>query len=129
MSSKTETYRAILIAQEATEVPARPKLLFEGAYKPEERIMVATTGMAMEKAVVASSIGWAKEVLIDGQQGFTESPKAHEAYAEKVLRMINNKDLQESLGKAARKQILSKFSTKVVASKNIIYYKSLISNH
>ncbi len=43
-SSKTETYRAILLAQEPSPPPARPKLMFEGAYKPKERIMVATQG-------------------------------------------------------------------------------------
>jgi nucleotide-binding universal stress UspA family protein len=43
-SSKTEAYRAVLPVREPEPVPARPKLVFEGSYKPTERIMVATQG-------------------------------------------------------------------------------------
>ncbi|HEU5118611.1 MAG TPA: universal stress protein, partial [Isosphaeraceae bacterium] len=44
LSSKTEAYRAELLAKEAPVAPERPRMLFEGSYKPKERIMVATQG-------------------------------------------------------------------------------------
>ncbi|HEX8201604.1 MAG TPA: universal stress protein, partial [Isosphaeraceae bacterium] len=46
-SFRTQTYRAVLIAAEAEAFPAlvtRPRMRQEGAYKPGERVMVATQG-------------------------------------------------------------------------------------
>jgi amino acid transporter/nucleotide-binding universal stress UspA family protein len=45
-SYQTQTYRAILIAAEEVAAPAlaRPRMLQEGAYRPKERVMVATQG-------------------------------------------------------------------------------------
>lgn len=43
-SSKTESYRAVLMAREPELAPERPRLVFEGSYKPAERVMVATQG-------------------------------------------------------------------------------------
>lgn len=82
--------------------------------------------MAMEKALVTSDIGWAKEVMIDGKTGFTENPKDHLAYAAKVLKLLNDPKLSAAMGKAARKQVLEKFSTEVVTKQNIQFYKKII---
>ena len=82
--------------------------------------------MAMEKAVVTSNIGWAKEVMIDGKTGFTVNPKNHANYADKVLVLLNNKELAGKMGKAARQRVMEKFSTKVVVEENIRFYESVI---
>lgn len=83
--------------------------------------------MAMEKALVTSDIGWAKEVMIDGKTGFTVDPKDHTAYAEKVLTLLSNRELAEQMGVSARKRVVEKFSTEVVVEKNIQFYESVIS--
>ena len=83
--------------------------------------------MAMEKALVTSNIGWANEVMINGQTGFTENPEDHKAYAEKILKLLKDPFLCQKMGKAAREQILEKFSTEVVAEKNIEFYKRITS--
>ncbi|GGW78617.1 glycosyltransferase family 4 protein [Salegentibacter mishustinae] len=83
--------------------------------------------MAMEKAIVTSDIGWAKEVMIDGETGYTVNPKDHAAYAEKVLTLLSNRGLTEQMGVAARKRVIEKFSTEVTVEKNIWYYESVIS--
>lgn len=85
--------------------------------------------MAMEKALVTSNIGWAKEVMIDGETGYTLDPQDHKAYAEKVLHLMNNHDLAISMGKAARQQVISRFSTDVVVMQNIEFYKKVIENY
>jgi len=41
--------------------------------------------MAMEKAIVASNIGWAKEMIDDGKEGFLVHPTHHKVYAERIL--------------------------------------------
>ena len=82
--------------------------------------------MAMEKALVTSNIGWAKEAMINGKTGFTENPKDHVAYASKILQLLADEDLAIKMGKAARQQVLSKFSTEVVVQQNLEFYKKIL---
>lgn len=82
--------------------------------------------MAMEKAVVTSNIGWAREVMVDGKTGYMEDPLNHTAYAEKILRLLEDRELKTKMQIAARETILEKFSNEVVVKKNIEFYSSLI---
>ncbi|AVR43819.1 glycosyltransferase family 1 protein [Christiangramia fulva] len=82
--------------------------------------------MAMEKALVTSNIGWAPEVMIDGETGFTVDPRDHQLYAEKILQLLKDKNLAGNMGKAARKRVEEKFSTEVVAEKNIRFYEEVL---
>ncbi len=82
--------------------------------------------MAMEKALVTSNIGWAKEVMIGGETGFTVNPKDHEQYAARILQLLKNQNLAERMGKAARERILEKFSTEVVVEQNIKFYGGVV---
>ena len=83
--------------------------------------------MAMEKALVTSNIGWAEEVMINGQTGFAENPEDHKAFAEKILKLLNDPFLCQKLGKAARIRVEEKFSARMVAEKNIKFYKKILS--
>ncbi|MBZ9729728.1 glycosyltransferase family 4 protein [Salegentibacter sp. JZCK2] len=82
--------------------------------------------MAMEKALVTSNVGWAKEVMIDGETGYTVDPKDHATYANKVLKLLENNELAEKMGKAARKRVVERFSTEVVVEENIGFYESVV---
>ncbi|MGB7843726.1 MAG: glycosyltransferase family 4 protein [Salinimicrobium sp.] len=82
--------------------------------------------MAMEKALITSDIGWAKEVMVDGETGFTVDPKNHEAYAEKILLLLKDAKLSRQIGKAARERVLERFSTEVVVEQNIRFYKEVV---
>ncbi|QBN20659.1 glycosyltransferase family 1 protein [Flavobacterium nackdongense] len=82
--------------------------------------------MALQKPIVATNIGWAKEVIADGVEGFLVHPKAHQEYAERILELLGSSQLQESFGIAARKKVVEKFSMQVVAQKSVLFYKSII---
>jgi len=82
--------------------------------------------MAMEKSLVTSNIGWAKEVMINGLTGFTADPKDHQKYAGKVLQLLNDPALALKLGKAAREQVVAKFSSEVVVEQNIEFYRKRV---
>ncbi len=83
--------------------------------------------MAMEKALVTSDIGWAKEVMVDGETGFTVDPKDHQLYAERILQLLMDPVLAKKMGKAAREQVVAKFSTEVVVERNIEYFRKVVS--
>jgi glycosyltransferase involved in cell wall biosynthesis len=82
--------------------------------------------MAMEKAIVASDIGWAKEVIDDGINGFLVNPKAHQAYAEKINILLENSSLRNQIGTAAKAKVQQKFSNEVVAQQSAAFYQEKI---
>jgi len=84
--------------------------------------------MAMEKALVTSDIGWTKEVMIDGVTGFTVDPKDHQKYAGKILQLLDDHLLAGKMGKAAREQVVARFSTGVVVERNIGYFEKVVSS-
>ena len=82
--------------------------------------------MAMQKAVVASNIGWATDVIDDGVNGFLVNPKNHEEYASKINILLCNASMRQEFGISARKKVIQKFSISVVAQQSSSFYKSLI---
>lgn len=83
--------------------------------------------MAIQKAVVASDIGWASEIITDGQDGFLVHPKAHAIFAQKIITLLSDDSLRNRFGIAARHKVEQKFSLQVVASQSAAYYQQLLS--
>ncbi|MEK8180219.1 glycosyltransferase family 4 protein [Flavobacterium buctense] len=82
--------------------------------------------MAMQKAIVASNIGWANEVITDGVTGYLVHPKSHQQFAQKIITLLENEALSDQFGTAARKKVEEKFSITVVAQQSADFYKALI---
>jgi len=82
--------------------------------------------MALQKAIVASDIGWATEVIEDGVDGFLVHPKQHDLFADRVLELIDNPDLRMQFGVAARKTVSEKFSIEVVANQSANFYQKML---
>ncbi len=83
--------------------------------------------MAMEKALVTSNIGWASEMMINGETGFTVNPSNHKDFTEKILDLLENRDLALRMGKAARELVIKKFSKEIVSNQNIQFYQKIVS--
>jgi glycosyltransferase involved in cell wall biosynthesis len=84
--------------------------------------------MAMQKPIVASNIGWAREVIDHGVNGFLVHPTDHIEYANRILELLKNKDLQKEFGLQARKKVAEKFSIEVVAKQSLAFYNSVIDS-
>ena len=82
--------------------------------------------MAVEKPIVASNIGWAKEVIDDGTNGFLVHPKNHKKFAQKISTLLNDREMQSCFGKEARVKVISKFSIAIVAEKSVAFYKNYL---
>ncbi|WP_277012876.1 glycosyltransferase family 4 protein [Flavobacterium lindanitolerans] len=85
--------------------------------------MVTIECMAMQKAVVNSNIGWAKELIVDGESGFLVHPKDHTVYAEKINELITDKNQVLQLGKNARTRVEHVFDIRKTVLQNIEFYK------
>ena len=79
--------------------------------------------MASEKAIVASNIGWATEIVTDQKDGFLAHPADHEAFARHILRLLEDAPLREKTAKAARSKIIEHFSTQAVARQSVAFYQ------
>ncbi len=84
--------------------------------------------MAMEKPIVASDIGWAKEIIDNGKDGYLVNPKSHHEFADKINELLLNSDLRLKFGKASRAKVEYRFSLEVVANQNVVLYRKVISN-
>lgn len=84
--------------------------------------------MAMQKSIVASNIGWANEMISNGNNGYTSDPKDYLDFAEKIVTLITPSDFTKEIGRNARKTILSRFDIPIVAQQSIDFYKSIITN-
>jgi len=79
--------------------------------------------MALQKPVVASNIGWATEIIEDGVDGFLVNPADHTTYANKIVALLEDPELQKLVGIAARKKVEQKFSMEVVARQSLAFYE------
>ena len=82
--------------------------------------------MALRKAIVASNIGWAKEVIDDDLNGFLVNPKDHKMFAKKILKLLNDSKKREDFGERARKKVERTFSIDIVARQNVDYYRKVL---
>lgn len=82
--------------------------------------------MALRKAIVASNIGWAKEVIDDDLNGFLVNPKDHKMFAKKILELLNDSKKRENFGERARKKVERTFSIDIVARQNVDYYRKVL---
>lgn len=82
--------------------------------------------MALRKAIIASNVGWAKEIIDDDVNGFLVHPKDHKTYANKILELLDNCKKRNDFGEKARKKVEEIFSIEIVAKQNVDYYKKVL---
>lgn len=81
--------------------------------------------MAMQKAIVASDIGWATEIIDDNVNGFLSDPKNHTLFANRIVELLENQKLRNQFGVEARKKVIQKFSVEVVAKQSADFYQKI----
>lgn len=82
--------------------------------------------MAMEKAVVASNVGWGTELINHGIDGLLAHPTDHDQFALHIIELLNNPNLNGQMGKNARKKTINNFDNKVIAQQSLKFYKTYI---
>lgn len=83
--------------------------------------------MAMEKAIVASDIGWANEMIEDSINGFLVNPTNHALFANKINAFLEDEIKCYEIGKAARIKVKNCFDIKIIAKQNIKFYAQIIN--
>lgn len=88
--------------------------------------MVTIESMAMSKAVVNSNIGWANELLVDGESGFLVHPHDHRQFASRIIDLLEDDALCVAVGKSARNRVAALFDIRKTARQNIDFYEKVV---
>ena len=81
--------------------------------------------MAMEKAVIASDVSALAEIVDDGKTGLLHKKDDSSSLAECIKRLIEDRDLRESLSKAGREWVKEQRSSKAIAGRVTQVYEDL----
>lgn len=82
--------------------------------------------LAMEKAIVASNIGWGNEIVENGISGFLAHPSNHQEYADRILQLLADTSLRKNMERKAKERISTHFEIFLIANQNLNFYKKVI---
>ena len=81
----------------------------------------------MERPVVATRIGGASEILDDGTDGLVVPPGDSEALAEALSHLLNDPELRQAMGAAARKKVVERYTEARLAEQTLAVYERMIA--
>lgn len=90
---------------------------------------VLLEAMSCGMPVVATDIGGNNEVISSGVNGLLVPPKSPVEMSQAVSRLLDNPDLREKLGDAARKTIEDRYTWDKIADKILSYYQNLLQKY
>lgn len=82
--------------------------------------------MAMQKAIVASSIGWGPEVITSNKDGVLIHPKSHQEYANAIVQLLENQSQNTEFGKNAALKVAATFFNRIIAEKSLDFYRKFV---
>jgi glycosyltransferase involved in cell wall biosynthesis len=89
--------------------------------------LVAAEAMMQGRAVVASATGGLPEIVEHGHTGFLVPPDNLEALAEKLLVLLQDRRLAETMGEAAQRVAMSRFSLARQVDEFVGIYEQLVA--
>jgi glycosyltransferase involved in cell wall biosynthesis len=83
--------------------------------------------MSFGLPVVATRVGGNPEVVVDGETGYLVPPKDAEAFAAKVIRLLQNPALRRRMGDAGRKRVEERFRIEHAAAGYLRVYDQVLA--
>jgi len=94
-------------------------------YKDIDQSAVLLLALALGKAVVATEVGGIREVVQDGRTGILVPVGDPNRMAQALVDLLRNPQKISDLGRAAQKDVLSRFSWDSIAEKTRSFYSTL----
>ncbi len=82
--------------------------------------------MASKKPVIATCFGGAKELVVDGKTGFIVNPVYPKELTDKILLLLNNRNLVEEMGNAGYERVKNEFSLEKHLGKLLAWYDKVL---
>jgi glycosyltransferase involved in cell wall biosynthesis len=89
--------------------------------------MVTIESMALQKAVVNTSYGWARELIDHDENGYLIDPKDEKQCAQTISALFDDREKTIQIGQKARRKIENTFDINKIVEKNIAFYKTIIA--
>jgi len=83
--------------------------------------------MAMERPIVATSVGGIPEVIIPCKNGVLVAPRQSQELSAAIETFLKDKDLAKELGQQGRKTVVEKFSQEKMVKKTENIYRKLLT--
>ena len=90
--------------------------------------LIYIEGMSYAKPVIGCNIGGASEIIEDGYNGLLANVNDADSLAEKIISLVKNENLRQTIGTNARKTVEDKFSGKRLAQSSVEYYKNFLDS-
>ncbi len=84
-------------------------------------------GMAMERAVLATSVGGPREIIDDGVTGLLAPPRDIAAWTCQIVRLLDDDDLRSRLGHAGRASLMGRFDARTHVRRIVDMYRALLA--
>jgi len=85
--------------------------------------------MACGCPVIATRTGGIPEQLLEGETGFLVEPGDATAMARSIFRLLDEPDLQQSFGRAARTRAINEFDRAIMTEQYLEWYRFAIDHH
>ncbi|NVM05311.1 MAG: glycosyltransferase family 4 protein [Candidatus Helarchaeota archaeon] len=95
---------------------------------PEPLSRVAYEAMSLEKPIITSAVGGMSEAIEDGKTGLVVPPNNHEELANALIKLIEDKELRENMGREGKKSIKQKFDLEMSVENHLNLYKKMAKN-
>lgn len=102
--------------QEVGNWIAASDVVVHASRTPEPGGYVVLESMGLGKPVIASASGFPAELIEDGENGLLFPPEDENALANRIIRLLQNPALAQSLGKAAAVRIRTSFTAERMAT-------------
>lgn len=87
---------------------------------------VLLEAMALEKAIVATTVGGIPDLISEGRTGLTVPPQDPEALARALCRLLSNPALRDELGARAGRFVEKKYRLKGMVEQTAALYRTLL---
>jgi glycosyltransferase involved in cell wall biosynthesis len=121
---------AVTFLGERTDVPALlhalDVVLVPSWNEPFGRSVIEA--MAMERAVIATSIGGPSEIIDDGRTGVLVQPLDVDAWIREIARLLANDGLRSRLGRAGRAALIGRFDAETHVRRIVEAYQTVLAS-
>lgn len=90
--------------------------------------LIYIEAMSYGRPVIGSSVGGVPEVIKDGETGFLVPPEDPLILADRILRLLNNKNLEIDMGRKSRKLIENNFTVEIMVQNTLKAYSKLLND-
>ena len=88
--------------------------------------LVLAEAMAVGTPVIATRVGGIPYVVKDGETGFLVEPGDVDTLAEKMMLLLEDRELRQRMGRRGKEEAMRRFHPEVVARKTMTVYKEVL---